>query len=244
MFYKKKLIILLIALVLASIAGLVHHILNKEDALQVYYSKTDNLYFFLIKDNEENMVYDIIPYINKKSRSKDIKHYIDSVDYVRTHYNPLVLEKEVSSEFILSVSEKYPHINFSHDRKMTYDIQINSEGLVKANVHYPENKIGGYTFMLEEKDLDLLQKIVGSPSVLSPAQDKFVNDYYRIAAISINGKLINNEIFSDIHLCSVLMFTNYIGLKYIGKLTPNTETYNIITSKYTEIAPPPLSIVN
>lgn len=225
-------------MMVASLVGLILHT-SKDNNPQIFYTKTNDGFAFLVAD--ANHIYDIAPNINKKSinRRKSIQQYVDSIGSMSI-YEPFNLtESMYTNGFNISISESYPEINYSSDEKMRYDINIDSKGTVKANVFYPENKKGGYIFTLDNEDFKILKAMVSTIEKLNIADQYFTNNHYGIASIVINKKVINNQIFTNKDFSAIIMFSNYITIKYISNLEPKAIEFHISSSEYTLLGPPP-----
>lgn len=229
---------LLVIMMVASLVGLILYT-SKNNNPQIFYTKTNDGFAFLVSD--ANYIYDIAPNVNKKSinRRKSIQQYADSIGSMNIYIPFNLAETIYTNNFDISISESYSEINYSSDEKMRYDINIDSKGIVKANVFYPENKKGGYIFTLDDGDLKILKTMVSSIEKLNIEDHYFTNNHYSIVSIVINKKVINNQIFTNKDLSVIIMFSNYVTMKYISNLEPKAIEFHIPSSEYTLLGPPP-----
>lgn len=185
--------------------------LVEEDSLTYYFTTTSN---YSIKNFSKDKYY-------KKLLADDT---FSSYNYDNKFYN----FKNIS------IGEYLLESNFSFDHKYSYDLNIESGGKVIANVYFPENKIGGYSFNISLSDLNILKGILGNIS-FDISGNYYTDNELSSRALIIDDKYIFNDfnkIKSNVDINALLMFSNYITIKYINNKKPNDLIYNIKTSEY------------
>lgn len=213
------------------------YIKDKENNIEIYHSYHYNDgYFWILKQNDT--IYDISSIYNYLDIYKgDINQYVKTKGIERK-YSILNLELKNEKKFVsLAISQNICDINYSINHKMAYDIQINSMGNVEANVSYPDDKRGGYSFNLSKKDLHILVSLISNTEY----EPIIMNNICGIA-ISIDDKVTNdyNLMKNNKNIQALIMFSNFIIMKYLNGL-PEDKQYHIITSEYTKsYSPPPL----
>lgn len=157
-------------------------------------------------------------------------------------YKPYAIKNNITSNFKnISISENPQETNYFQNHKMAYDINIDSIGKVVANVYYPDEKKGGYTFQLSRDDFNILTGIVNRSSIDNLGKKYFVDDNHSSQAIVMNAKSILNDyskIKTDLDIQAFIMFSNLLTMKYITKLQPTNKVYKIKSSEYTKVYKP------
>ena len=137
----------------------------------------------------------------------------------------------------LIVSAEYKFYRTSKNSfTMPYELEIDQNNNVKVNVevnkydNYSETEYGGsYQFKLEKKDIELYKSLQNKLSKNIFVTDTTKNSYYG-HIIVLNNEYVNSNyktIYNDIEYSSLLMFTNYIVLKYIPSLKPSKFVHQI-----------------
>ncbi|MGV0752015.1 hypothetical protein [Empedobacter brevis] len=148
-----------------------------------------------------------------------------------------------TNEFVnLSISEDPIENRFLISHKYSYDLNIDSLGKVNLNVYYPIEKEGGYSFNLSKDDFDMIKNILGNVSVKELDNKFYIKNNKSTQSIIINNQYIINDfksLKSNLDIYAILMFSNYLTMKYIDKKIPNNIKYSIESSNYITTRPVP-----
>lgn len=235
MFHKKNYLIIFIILCLG--LTLVIKLLNicvkdRESDIEIYYSyHSIDGYSWILKQNDT--IYDISNAYNYLDIYKgDINQYVKDKGIERK-YSIFNLDLKNEKKFVsLAISQKFCDTNYLKNHKMAYDIQINSMGNVEANVSYPDDKRGGYSFKLSKEDLHILVSLISNTEY----EPRIIMDNICGIAISIDGKATNDYNFmrNNKNIEALTMFSEFIIMKYLKNRLPENIKYDIITSEYTK----------
>ena len=238
-----------------AIFGLFTNCNKEKEEINVYYNTTkgdgllwnlnDGIYTYSIgftgnskikenKISEYNIVVDSLAagdLVNKEKKTYYIKNNLKSYD--------LIKQKNQVKLNDLVVSAVYHYYCVRKDCfKVPYELEIDNHNNVKINIEvtqfqtYTQTEYGGsYEFKLEQKDIDLYNTIQNKLS-----KNIFVTDTTKNGInghiIVLNKKFINNNydtIYDDMQYSSLLMFTDYIILKYIPNKKPSKAIHNIVS---------------
>lgn len=214
----------------------------KKDNNKLYYSyNLNDGYYWLIKDSNSS-IYEIGFIFNGliKNQTLDLKDYTRN----KTEMNYKLYDVNKKNDLIfnnISISENLPETNFLINHKYAYDLNIDSRGNITANVYYPDEKVGGYSFNLSENDFEIFKEIFHNISIDEFDRKLFDKDYNSVQSIVINNKYVLNDfeyLNSNLNINAILMFSNYLTMKYIDKKSPNDSKYSIESSKYTKLPTP------
>lgn len=216
------------------------NIYKKDNNLYYSYNLNDG-YYWLIKDDNSS-IYEIGFMFNNliENRTVDLKNYTRN----KTEMNYKLYDINKKNDLIfnnISVSENPPETNFLINHKYAYDLNIDSTGNITANVYYPEEKVGGYSFNLSENDFKIFKEIFYNITIDELDRKHFVKDYNSVQSIVINSKYVLNDfeyLNSNLNINAILMFSNYLTMKYIDKQSPDDSKYSIESSKYSKLPIP------
>ncbi|WP_313580005.1 hypothetical protein [Chishuiella sp.] len=148
-----------------------------------------------------------------------------------------------TNEFVnLSISEDPIENRFLISHKYSYDLNIDSLGIVNLNVYYPIEKEGGYSFNLSKDDFNMIKNILRNISVKELNNKFYIKNNKSAQSIIINNQYIINDfkpLKSNLDIYAMLMFSNYITMRYIDKKVPNNIKYSIKSSNYITTRPIP-----
>lgn len=212
-----------------------------KDKINIFYAKNHNNNFYWIVKNEKE-IFEIRSSDNEYIGMFDgnfEKYILSKEKEFNTDYKEYTLDTNVQFENFrtISISENLYETNYFQNRKMVYDINIDSVGNVTANVRYPDEKKGGYTFTLSKSDFNLFRKIINRFSTNKGGNEYFVdNDYCSQAIVMNNGFVLNDysKMRSDVDVQAVIMFSNLLTMKYISKQKAMDISYKIKSSEYTK----------
>ncbi|MGL5235086.1 MAG: hypothetical protein ACRC8Z_10095 [Empedobacter falsenii] len=227
---------------------------KKKDDITVYYNytKDDELEWKL---NDYEYTYSINFIYNEKTKEKQIPEYYTLTDSIVSGDNISSLERktyQIKNSFKpynliqdknevklnnLIVSAEYQYYRTSKNSfTMPYELEIDHNNKVKVNIeinqfdNYSETEYGGsYQFKLEKKDIELYKSLQNKLSKNIFVTDTTKNSYYG-HIIVLNKKYVNSNyetIYNDFEYSSLLMFANYIVLKYIPNLKPSKSVLKI-----------------
>ncbi len=155
--------------------------------------------------------------------------------------------KNTNAFINLSISEDIFETSFLVNHKYVYDLNIDSIGNVTANVYYPVEKEGGYSFKLPKEDFNMINNILGNISIKELGNNFYIKHNQSTQSIIINNQYIINDfksLKSNLDIYAILMFSNYLTIKYIDEKEPNIVKYNIESSNYITTRPVPELIDN
>lgn len=244
MYYKKILIIVLMVLLFGVLSVIVLKTTsNKEivNKIKIFYTLSkDNMFYWIVKD--ENEIFEIRTSDNECIKNfENIKKYISikekeyNCTYEEYKVNPNVNNRKFRS---ISISENLHETNYIQNHIMIYDLDIDHIGKVTANVYYPNKKKGGYAFNLSENDFNTLKGIIDRFYDKNKGKQRyFINDNYCNQAIVLNNRTVLNDYKktkSVLEIQAIMMFSNFITMKYINRQKPTTNKYEIKSSQYTK----------
>lgn len=255
-----KKIIIAITLLIGSTFLSCHQFKNKEQIdvryelvdnnRQLVWSLNDGKYTYLIQyhfnsrklenqlvDTETVQIADSSNIIgtNPKSYNEVVKH----------NYKALINDKtknEVEFNKLIVSNKLHYYYTQRENFTMPYEIQIEENYIVKVNIeagkNYPlkyaeTDYAGGYEFKLEPKDVMLYRMIQSKLSKESIKSDTISELGYGHQIVIDNHIIINNPkvIYDNKDLSSIIMFTDYIILKYIPVQKPEKFIYPIVTKR-------------
>lgn len=214
----------------------------KKDKNNLYYSyNLNDGYYWLIKDNGSS-IYEIGFMFNNliENQTLDLKNY--RTKKAEMNYKFFNINK--NNNLILnniSISENPPETNFLINHKYAYDLNIDSAGNITANVYYPDEKAGGYSFKLSENDFEIFKEVFYNVTINELDRKYFIKDYNSVQSIVINNKYVLNDfeyLNSNLNINAILMFSNYLTMKYIDRKSPDDSKYSIESSKYSKLPIP------
>ena len=196
------------------------HLENKIDDIQIN-AITDSI--AMIDDDKNNVNND----------QEIIKHQYHSLNHAKSINQFKINDLIVSSEIHYYWTDR-------NSFTMPYEIHINKDYHVKVNIeaghNYPleltvTDYAGGYKFILEPRDVKLYRMIQSKLS-----KEKLNTDSVRVNGyghqIVVNKTIVNNNsktIYYNRDYSSLIMFTDYLILKYIRELKPTKIIYPIET---------------
>ena len=191
-----------------------------------------------INEFEINAITDSIAMIdddknNLNNNQEIIKNQYHSLNKAKSFDQFKINDLIVSSEIHYYWTER-------NSFTMPYEIHLNKDYQVKVNIeagqHYPleltaTDYAGGYEFILEPRDVKLYRMIQSKFS-----EEKLKTDSARVNSyghqIVVNNTIVNNNpktIYYNRDYSSLIMFTDYLILKYIRELKPTKIIYPIQT---------------
>lgn len=219
-----------------------------ENNFTVFYAmNSNNNFYWIVKDKNE--IFEIRTSDNEyiKSFERDIKKYVETKG---KEYNSVYKEYNVKANIenedfrVISISENPRETNYFQNHRMAYDLSIDFTGKVTANVYYPDEKKGGYTFNLSKDDFDIFKKIINQSSIKNVGQKYFINNNNCSQAIVVDNKFVLNDynkMKSDLNMQAIIAFSNLLTMKYITEQKATNNVYKIKSSEYTKsYTPKPL----
>lgn len=241
-FKLNKALLIAISIILISF---VCYQIKKHNISKIKYTTNINNEFYWIVE-EKASIYYIRPSANDYIENFNNDEYFKRLlgKYKFSNYSYIKNTNEFGN---LSISEDPIENRFLISHKYNYDLNIDSLGKVNLNVYYPIEKQGGYSFNLSKDDFDMIKNILGNISVKELDNNFYTKNNKSTQSIIINNQYIINDfngLKSNLDIHAILMFSNYLTIKYINKKTPNNTKYSIESSNYITTRPMPEFIGN
>lgn len=164
---------------------------------------------------------------------------------IKHHYKALaneVTKNEVEFIDLIVSNELHYYYAQTENFTMPYEINISDSFMVKANIEAGKNfpleisetdYAGSYNFKLEPRDVMLYRMIESKLSKESIKTDTISDFRIGHQIVIDNNIIINNpkSVYENKEIASIIMFTDYIILKYIPELQPEKFIYPINTKR-------------
>ncbi len=211
---------------------------TEQKEVKILYLKNTSYYSFFL-ETPTSIFYSTPNSSELKSKTSENKKEIIFEDELKKFksYNLPSGKKEFDNIFI---SNKLGETNFENNHLFEYDIQMNRNGKVKANIYYPEDMIGSYEFGIDDLTKDMISKSLNGLSPQKARNNENINN-----VIIVQDKK-NIEVFKGDYYISnspeyslILALTNKFLLEQMNKNHKKIEKFDTPANNYIEHTPLP-----